>query len=274
MWQFYNKEFKLRDTKTDFAEGRTLYLSKLWWSGDVLDIYPCSPVAADIQPKQVSSSTRSGGRENWYLCESGVWLGFWKWREAVSCVFRNDERALMCDDLSQTEKVSNGEQRRKCWRDRERQRKRDRGTQITKLKLRSFITGFFPFSSFYMLVLHPHSLSLSYSFHLTTDCKQTHTNELWLNAKRLQLVAKATDKCFCAVEVTWSSRMDCEANTVSSASLSDFLSQVNFVCGFFVLSSLFFYFLLLSLSFCFFLLPGLLLLILFLKKNHLTHDSL
>lgn len=152
MWQFYNEEFKLRDTKTDFAEGRTLYLSKLWWSGDVLDIYPCSPVAADIQPKQVSSSTRSGGRENWYLCESGVWLGFWKWREAVSCVFRNDERALMCDDLSQTEKVSNGEQGR-----RQRETKKERQGDS---KLRSFITGSF-LSHLFICSFSTPTLSLS-----------------------------------------------------------------------------------------------------------------
>lgn len=57
-------------------------------------------------------------------------------------------------------------------------------------------------SHFFLLILYSHFLSLSLSYPAFT-CKQTHTNELWLNAERLQLAAKETDQCCFAAEVSW-----------------------------------------------------------------------
>lgn len=73
----------------------------------------------------------------------------------------------------------------------------------------------FLFSQLFVLVLKTPPSSLSHCFHLAADCKQTHTNDFWLNAERLQLAAKATGEFCCAVEVTWQDRNKCcECETV------------------------------------------------------------
>lgn len=74
------------------------------------------------------------------------------------------------------------------------------------------------FSQLFVPVLCRHFLPflLSHHFPLGADCTQTHTNELCLNAERIQLAAKATGEFSCATEVTWPNRYYTETETVSA----------------------------------------------------------
>lgn len=118
-------------------------------------------------------------------------------------------------------------------------------TKITIQKV-EISHNWFSFSHLFLLVLHLRfpSFCLSHCFYLTADCKQTHTNELWLNTERLQLAAKATDECCRTAEVTWKNETDCETNSLSSLVFSQCLLVclsvcVSFLCVFYLNFSVF-----------------------------------
>lgn len=144
----------------------------------------------------------------WYLCGSKVWVCCWK---VEVCVFSENDR------------------------EKQRRARRTKTFVETKTKITiqkicavshdwfsSFLDSLCLFFTPTFFLFFFFFFSLSHCFHSAADCKQTHTNELWLNSEGLQLAAKATGEVFLSAPLRSPDKTEA---TVKQLSLVWFFSQ-------------------------------------------------